>query len=213
MFRSIARKKFRAYLSYRVSSVQLYVLHVRRVRPFYVCHVSMITFEVDAYVFSGTLTAVYVCICGRRNMRRSYPWRGHTWMRTACSRHVTKSACESEGRGRGWSFISTGKFSSRVSVESADAASNGTAAAAGIPLPTRENQSGILRGVTACFTILNHAGLLSSYHPANLFRRDTDSNAVRYNGRRPRGVVLRAKCHPWPSKLICHLHSASLLCT
>lgn len=94
--------------------------------------------------------------------------------RTACSRHVTKSSCESEG----WSFISTGKFSSRVSgwcdLEMEQAT--------GIPLPTRENQSGILRGVTACFTILNHAGLLSSYHPVNLFRRDTDSNAVRYNG-------------------------------
>jgi len=28
---------------------------------------------------------------------------------------------------------------------------------------TRENQSGILRGVTACFTILNHAAAASSF--------------------------------------------------
>lgn len=114
-------------------------------------------FKVDAYVLSGTLTAIYVCICARRNMRRSYPWRDHTWMRTQRavgtwpSRHVKARDAEGDGASFRRGSLALESRVMRPRMEQA----------AGIPLPTRENQSGILRGVTACFTILNHAGLSS----------------------------------------------------
>jgi len=61
-------------------------------------------------------------------------------------------------REREFRFVRESSFAVRWRCDPNSEGNN----AAGVPLSTRENQSAILRGVTGCSTILNHAAAASS---------------------------------------------------
>lgn len=141
--------------------------------------------ESDAYVFSGnTDSAIYVCICARHNMRRSYTREGGS--------HSVQSARDQVGtwkqgwregrkgmkRGKGWSFISTGEVQLGLSRwRFATRPRRETDGGSTFPNPLVKTQSGILRSVTACFTILNHAGSLrESYRGTLVSPRETEGS-------------------------------------